>query len=92
MYRIVGNRSTGKTNSMLLLAKETGATIVCRDPRRLIERAHAYGITGLKFMSYEDLVMEPSILGDTDALIDDLEDLAQFLTNHRTIGYTLSKD
>ena len=32
MYRIIDSRGSGKTSRLLLLAKETGATVVCINP------------------------------------------------------------
>ena len=32
MYRIIDKRGSGKTSRLMLLAKETGATIVCSNP------------------------------------------------------------
>lgn len=89
MFRIIGCRSNGKTNSLLLLAKEKNATIICRDPRKILQKAYFYGITGIKLLSYEDVMNE---VIETDVLIDDLEDFAQFFTNHHTIGFTLSDE
>ena len=55
MYRIVDGRGTGKTSRLMLLAKDIGATIVCSNPHAMEQKAHAYGITGINFISMESL-------------------------------------
>lgn len=32
MYRIIGDRSSGKTSQLMLLAKRSGAAIACSNP------------------------------------------------------------
>ena len=55
MYRIIDGRSSGKTSRLMLLAKETGAKIACNNPSAMRQKAYAYGITGIDFISYSDL-------------------------------------
>mgnify|MGYP006974612434 CR=1 FL=1 len=55
MYRIIDSRSSGKTSRLMLLAKETGSVIACMNPSAMRQKAHAYGITGVQFISYSDL-------------------------------------
>ena len=45
MYRIIDNRSSGKTSRLMLLAKETGSIIACMNPSAMRQKAYAYGIT-----------------------------------------------
>lgn len=93
MYRIIGGRGTGKTNQLILLAKESGATIVCSNPRAMQQKAHAYGITGIDFISYGEFTPY-SVRGDDKTyLIDELEGyLGSLLGNKRIAGYTMSKE
>jgi hypothetical protein len=35
MYRIIDKRGSGKTGRLFLIAKDTGATIVCSNPRMM---------------------------------------------------------
>ena len=55
MYRIIDSRGSGKTSRLMLLAKETGAIIACSNPSAMRQKAYAYGITGIEFISYKDL-------------------------------------
>lgn len=55
MYRIIDSRSSGKTSRLMLLAKETGAKIACNNPIAMRQKANAYGITGIDFISYSEL-------------------------------------
>ncbi len=86
MYRIIDKRGTGKTSRLLLLAKETGATIVCANPKALEEKAKQLGLNGIKFISYDKFWIEYS---DQNILIDELESFIKSYT-HRCIGYSMS--
>ena len=95
MYRIISGRGTGKTSRLMLLAKENDAVIVCRHPEHMREKAHAYGITGLKFMSYYDfLVAKANEETVGSYLIDEMEDFvkAYFSKQGTLIGYSLTED
>lgn len=52
-FFIDGN-CTGKTRKMLETAKESGATVVCKYPLHMQDKANCYGLYGLEFISYED--------------------------------------
>ena len=56
MYRIIDDRASGKTGRLMLLAKESEGTIICSNPRAMAQKARAYGITGINFMSYGDFL------------------------------------
>lgn len=90
MYRIIDNRATGKTSRLMLLAKESGAKIACMNPHLMQEKAYRYGITGIDFISYSDLLAQEK--GKCDSiLIDELECFIRYALNTNTlIGYTLS--
>ena len=95
MYRIISGRGTGKTSRLMLLAKENDAVIVCKHPEHMREKAHAYGITGLKFMSYYDfLVAKTNEETVGSYLIDEMEDFmkAYFHKQGTLIGYSLTED
>jgi len=47
MIRIIDGRGTGKTNRLMLFAKEHNAIFVCANPEAMRVKAEAYGITGL---------------------------------------------
>ena len=90
MYRIIDSRATGKTSRLMLLAKELGAKIACMNPHLMIENAYRYGITGIDFISYSDLLTQEK--GKRDSiLIDELECFTRYaLGTNALMGYTLS--
>jgi hypothetical protein len=96
MYRIIDGRGTGKTGRLMLLAKETNGTIVCSNPRAMREKAIAYGIVGIDFISYNDFLYGAG--GDIgNYYIDELElflACAQSVAQVRgkLCGYSLSEE
>lgn len=93
MYRIIDKRGSGKTSRLMLLAKETGATIVCSMPRGFEAKAQAYGITGLKFISYHEFLDPAKHHGAHDErfLIDEVDGLLKRIDGN-VIGYCLTPD
>ena len=92
MYRIIDERSTGKTGRLMLIAKETGAYFVCAKPDGMRVKAKAYGIDGINFVSYSDFIynFDPDI---TNYVVDELENFLKIvIKGPNLIGYTLSKD
>ena len=90
MYRIIDSRSSGKTSRLMLLAKESGAIIACMNPSAMRQKAHAYGITGIQFISYSDL-----FTGEYDedkVMIDELEVFVSNYIDGQLTGYTLSNE
>ena len=53
---IIGGNSSGKTRKMLEQAKESGAIVVCKNPYAMEAKAKSYGIYGLKFLMYEEVI------------------------------------
>ena len=90
MYRIIDDRSTGKTGRLMLLAKENDAVIACINPMAMRQKAHAYGISGIDFIAYSDI--EAYRHSDRDIYIDELEAFAKSYTYGKLKGYTLSED
>ena len=96
MYRIIDGRGTGKTGRLMLLAKETNGTIVCSNPRAMKDKALAYGIIGIDFISYNDFLFGAgSDIGDY--YIDELESFIAYAQSAAHIrgkfsGYSLSED
>ena len=88
MYRIIDDRATGKTGRLMLLAKESNAIIACMNPLAMKQKAFAYGITGIDFISYSDI--EAYRHSDRDIYIDELEVFVQSYTYGKLKGYTLS--
>ena len=91
MYRIIDNRSTGKTSRLLLLAKENNGIIVCFDPNRTRQKALGYGITGIDFLSYEEYAYTDNYDRNKPIYIDDL-DLFLKKFDYSINGYTISKE
>ena len=92
MYRIIDKRGSGKTSRLMLLAKETGATIVCANPRAFEIKAKAYGIDGLKFISYMDMFELSYDVDKENLLIDEIDGLLQAWSGDKIIGYCLSPE
>lgn len=90
MYRIIDDRGTGKTSRLMLIAKENNATFVCNNPDAMMYKAHAYGITGIKFVSYNEYLTS-SHAPDENFVIDEVEELmSRFTHPSHLIGYSLS--
>ena len=90
MYRIIDNRGSGKTSRLMLLAKETNSIIACSNPYAMKEKAHAYGITGLTFISYEELLTQS--WKDYNIMIDEMELFVKYQLSGILKGYTLSNE
>ena len=90
MYRIIDSRGSGKTSRLMLLAKETNSIIACMNPYAMREKAHAYGITGLTFISYEELLTQSWT--DYNIMIDEIELFVKYQLSGILKGYTLSNE
>jgi hypothetical protein len=91
MYRIIDSRGSGKTSRLMLLAKETGSKIACRNPSAMRQKAYAYGITGIDFIPYSDL-FNGAIDLDDNVMIDEIELLVKEYIDGELTGYTLSNE
>ena len=92
MNRIIDGRSTGKTSRLMLLAKENNGIIVCHSPRALREKAYAYGITGIDYLSYADFIdLMITTQIHRPIYIDELDNFL-LLLNNNIQGYSLSED
>ena len=89
MYRIIDGRGTGKTSRLLLLAKENNGIVVCKNPDHMREKAYAYGLTGIEFVSYYDF--NPIYEYDKPVFIDEIDLYFKHL-NGAIKGYTISED
>ena len=90
MYRIIDSRSSGKTSRLMLLAKETGAKIACNNPIAMRQKANAYGITGIDFISYSELFGGKHL--HDNILIDEIEVFVSRYIDGTFLGYTLSNE
>ena len=96
MYRIIDGRGSGKTSRLMLIAKENNALFVCNNPSAMQQKAHAYGITGIEFISYYDFITIDK-WRDTDpqipVVIDEAEALMKYMNPYfELIGYSISED
>lgn len=92
MYKIIDDKSSGKTSRLMLIAKENNATFVCDNPYGMELKARAYGIIGIDFISYSDyLNLTHEEKSNNKYVIDELEKFVTSQMGH-IIGYTLSKD
>ena len=89
MFRIIDGRSSGKTSRLMLLAKETDSAIACSNPSAMRQKAYAYGITGIDFISYSDLFNGG---WDGNILIDELEEFVKQYVDAKVTGYSLTNE
>lgn len=89
MYRVIGGRGCGKTHELMLLAKQTGAAIACSNPITMQQKAYAYGITGIEFISYSQLFQGAH---EGSVMIDELETFAEKYIDCKLTGYSLTNE
>lgn len=87
---IIDANCTGKTRKMLETAKESGATVVCKYPLHMQDKANAYGIYGLKFISYEDF-LDNTCNGEKIA-IDEIGDFMTSCFGVKLDSFTMTVD
>ena len=94
MYKIVESVGSGKTQKLIKYAKLTNCAVVCSNPRAMQQKAHAYGVSGVRFYSYEDLAYEPEVLDDTPYVIDDLDKFIKLIIPNANnfVGFTMNKE
>lgn len=98
MFKVIDGRGTGKTSRLMLLAKESGngdGVIVCRKPKQTQEKAYAYGILGLDFVSYSEyfnsILDNKNIFEGKNIFIDNLSDFLN-AWDSRIKGYCDDKE
>ena len=89
MYRIIDGRGNGKTGRLMLLAKDTGSAIACANPRAMQQKAYSYGITGIDFISYAELLNGEY---EGSVMIDEIESFVQRTIGSKLTGYSLSNE
>jgi hypothetical protein len=89
MYRIIDSRGSGKTSRLMLLAKETNSAIACVNPMAMRQKAYAYGITGIEFISYSQLFNGEY---EGDVMIDEMETFVKQYIDCKLTGYSLSNE
>ncbi len=90
MIRIIDGRGSGKTSQLMLLAKENNAVFVCSNPRAMEYKAKAYGLDGIRFISYGEF--STILLHNEKYVIDELEHFIQTAFGGEFIGYNLSNN
>lgn len=87
---IVRENSSGKTRELLEFAKENNLIVICRDAVAMERKAQAYGIYGLNFFSYEEVVClyaEESGFNNS-FVVDEVESFLTYLFNEDCRGFT----
>ena len=90
MIRIIDEPGTGKTNQLMLLAKEHNADFICSNPKAMEIKAKAYGIDGINFISYDKF--STVFNHKKEYVIDELESFNQFTFGEKLIGYSITKE
>lgn len=96
---VVGGRSSGKTRKIMELAKEKNAIIICKNPAAMERKAAAYGIYGINFISYSDILMNlrtdyagGAIYPNENFVIDEVKDFMDYLLASNCVGFTQTED
>ena len=85
MIRIIEEKNSGKTRKLMEACADNYGVFVCANPYAAREKAHAYGIVGIRdFISYEQFMSD--IYAYTNYFIDELENMFK----NRVGGYTIS--
>ena len=90
MYRIIDSRSNKKTYKLMVLAKETNSTIACKNPQAMKVKALGYGITGVDFVNYSDLLQ--GVCQDRKVMIDEMEEFVNHSIMCNLTGYSLTNE
>lgn len=96
MYRVIDERNSGKTYKLMEYAKNTNAVFVCKNPRAMEEKAHAYGFTDIEFVGYYAFLDHYGKDSGSNYVIDELEVFINYILEFQGIsstlfdGYTLS--
>ena len=92
MYRIIDNKSSGKTHQLMEIAKANNAVFVCSNPRAMEAKAHAYGIVGIEFIDYYAFLDHVGKDIGGNYVVDEIEMLLHYMfgMNRNLTGYTLT--
>lgn len=96
---IVETRGTGKTRRLMENAKTQNAAFICKNPAAMARKAAAYGIYGISFISYSDILMNlrtdyagGSIYPNENFVIDEIKDFMDYLLASNCVGFTQTED
>lgn len=87
MFRIIEERSSGKTRKLIEEAYKNNGVVLCSNPERMREKALAYGIPFADFASYNNLIYYTTTIDKRPIYIDELE---MFLSRYGVAGYNMS--
>lgn len=100
---IVGPNSSGKTRALLEYAKANNCVVICRNSAAMENKAQAYGIYGLNFISYQEA--QSSIMNgnnflqndslwdkDNSYVIDEVSNFMKFLLPSKLVGFAQTED
>lgn len=87
---IIGESSTKKTYRMLTEAQKSGAIVVCRHPLHMQNKANAYGLYGIKFMSYDEF-NDGGVFAEKVA-IDEIGDFIGYIFGAELDAFTMTVD
>lgn len=87
---IVRGNSSGKTRELLEFAKENNLIVICRDAVAMERKAQAYGIYGLIFFSYEEVVCLYAVESEfnNSFVVDEVGNFLTYLFNNDCRGFT----
>ena len=107
IYNIIESSGTGKSRRLMEEAYRNNGIFVCQNALHMREKANAYGLSGLKIVSFDefinDIMPHPSfssevlVTGYKDEegrgiYIDELEGFTNFICLNKFKGYTITKD
>ena len=92
MYKILRKRGTGKTTSLITLAKENGATLVVANPDYTVQKMYQLGITGVNIISYTEFYENCPEYFAKPYMIDDIDGFVEAIFGRKLIGYSASID
>ena len=85
---IVNTSDSGKTRKMLEEAKKSGAVVVCKYPLNMQNKANAYGLPNLQFMSYDEF-NDGSVDAEKVA-IDEIGDFIAYIYGAKLDSFTMT--
>lgn len=94
---IVRPNSSGKTHELLELAKRQNAVVICKNASAMKRKAEAYGIFGLNFISYDEIIHANNVY-DSDSwigepfVVDEVGDFVSAFFGNQCIGFTQTED
>lgn len=91
---VIGGRSIGKTRKIMELAKEKNAIVICKNAAAMERKAAAYGIFGLKFISYDDILncVREDMVPVDDFVVDEVKEFMDFMLASNCLGFTQTED